>query len=280
MIITDSAGLTDTGQRRQANEDSFCIDENIGLYVVADGMGGHAAGEVASRIATQTLHNYITQVHGAKDADTLPDADPSLSPEANRLMAAIHLANKSIYDLSQTRANYAGMGTTISAVLLRESSVITANVGDSPVFLVRGSQIDRISVLHTVESELNGKVNGGAKLGPEFKHMLTRAVGTKPGVSADVSETMVEPGDTLVISSDGLTDKVSAQEICDMVNGPAPDAACRALVNLANERGGEDNITVIVAKIRKIYASRLASSFLRHLSRYLTPRPVIRHPHG
>lgn len=278
MIIADSAGLTDTGQRRQANEDSFCMDDNLGLYMVADGMGGHAAGEVASRIATQTLHNYILQIQHAKNPDELPDADPSLSREANRLTAAILLANKSIYDVSQTRQTYAGMGTTVAAILFRESSIVTANVGDSPVFLVRDGHIDRLSVLHTVESELSGKQEGGSKLGPEFKHMLTRAVGTKPAVSADVSETVVQVGDTLVISSDGLTDKVSVQEIGDMAAAQKPDAACRALVDLANERGGEDNITVIVIRIRKIYSNRWVSAFLRRMSRYLAPRPVIRHP--
>ncbi|ABW67170.1 PP2C family protein-serine/threonine phosphatase [Desulfosudis oleivorans] len=280
MIIADSAGLTDTGRRRQANEDSFCIDGNIGLYVVADGMGGHAAGEVASRIAVQTLHNYLLQVQHAKTPEELPDTNSALSREANQLLAAIHLSNKSVYDLSQTRPTYAGMGTTVSAVMFRDNSAITANVGDSPVFLIRNGLAERISALHTVESELGGKQENGAKLGPEFKHMLTRAVGTKPGVSADVIETKMQVGDILVISSDGLTDKVNAPEIQEITDGKAPDAACRALVDLANERGGEDNITVIVIRIKKIYTSPWITAILRRVSRYLRPKPVIRHPQG
>ena len=280
MIIADSAGLTDTGRRRQANEDSFCIDENIGLYVVADGMGGHAAGEVASRIAVQTLHNYLLQVQHAKSPEELPDTNSALSREANQLLAAVHLSNKSIYDLSQTRPTYTGMGTTVSSVLFRNTSAITANVGDSPVFLIRNGFAERISALHTVESELGGKQENGAKLGPEFKHMLTRAVGTKPAVSVDVTETAMRAGDIMVISSDGLTDKVTPREIQEITDGTAPDAACRALVDLANERGGEDNITVIVIRIKKIYTSPWITAILRRVSRYLRPKPVIRHPQG
>ncbi|OQX64330.1 MAG: hypothetical protein B5M56_00190 [Desulfococcus sp. 4484_241] len=271
MIMTESAGLTDTGRRRSANEDSFCMDDNIGFYVVADGMGGHAAGEVASRLAVDTLHDYMVRSEADMAAKTTQTC-------ADRLSEAIRLANKSIYDVAQGNRAYSGMGTTIAAVLFYDSGFISANVGDSPVFMVRDDEIRLISTPHTVETELADRQSGKMPLGDEFKHMLTRAVGTKPEVEPYITETQCLPGDTIIISSDGLTDMLTTKEIGEITAANRPAAACRLLTDLANERGGEDNITVIVLKVKKIYKNPLVTGFLRLTSNYLAPKPVIRQP--
>ena len=252
MITVESAGLTDTGRKRKANEDSFIIDEDLGLYVVADGMGGHAAGEVASRIAAETILGYISNVSSNKNPEELPDSRRRLSKQANRLLAGIHLANQSVYDLARGNPQYAGMGTTISAVFLTDFTFIVANVGDSPVFLIRDEQIQMVSTLHTVASVALAANPDGEPLNEEFKHMLTQAVGTKTHVAPDTVEQKCLAGDTLVLCSDGLTDMVPEETIRDTVRSDKPAAACKKLVDLANEKGGLDNITVIVIKIKDV----------------------------
>ena len=252
MLIVESAGLTDTGRKRKANEDSFVIDEELGLYVVADGMGGHAAGEVASRVAAETILSYIKNITDRKNPEELPDTRRRLSKQANRLLAGIHLANKSVLDLASDNPKYAGMGTTISAVFLTDQTFIVANVGDSPVFLIRDDQIELISTLHTVASAAKAANPNGEPLNEEFKHMLTQAVGTKPQVAPDTVEHKGLAGDTFVLCSDGLTDMVSEELIMNTAVSDKPAVACKKLVDLANEKGGLDNITVIVLKIKDV----------------------------
>lgn len=252
MLIVESAGLTDTGRKRKANEDFFVVDEDMGLYVVADGMGGHAAGEVASRVASETIHSYIKNISSHSDPEELPDTGRKLSKPANRLLAGIILANQSVFDLAGSNPQYAGMGTTISAVLLTGHTFITANVGDSPIYLIRDGQMKMISTLHTVASAALAANPDGEPLNEEFKHMLTQAVGTKPQVTPDTVEQKCRPGDTIVISSDGLTDMVSESVIMETALHDKPPAAAKKLVDLANEQGGLDNITVIVIRIKDV----------------------------
>jgi serine/threonine protein phosphatase PrpC len=258
MLVIESAALSDVGQKRKGNEDSFCLDDGIRLYVVSDGMGGHKAGEVASRLVVESLFRAA-----APQSSATEDQDPgrSLSLGARRLVAAIHHANQVVFETARDNPSYAGMGATVSAVHFTEERLIIANVGDSPVYLVRDGRIHLVSKLHTYMAEQEALAQEGARtLGEAFRHMLTRAVGTKPAVQPDVREMPFRLGDTVVISSDGLTDMVKAEEILTVVSRVNPQRACRLLVDLANKRGGNDNITVIVLRVRQLPPSPEADS--------------------
>ena len=253
MIVIESAGITDRGKKRQANEDSLFLEDSLGLYVVADGMGGHLAGEVASRLVVDTIGDYIKNGHESTGKASPLNGDENLSPEANRLLSGIHLSNKVVHETARTNSSYRGMGSTVSAVYFTEGTCIAANVGDSPIYLIRDGNIKLLSVPHTVIAEQTAlDPENAARLGMEFRHVLTRAMGTEESVKADIYEVQCFKDDILVISSDGLSDKASPEEIQQLVAGNGSDAACRRLVDLANERGGDDNITAIVLKVKTV----------------------------
>lgn len=258
MLEIESAALTDVGQKRKGNEDSHLVDEAAGLYVVADGMGGHKAGEVASRLLVETLGDYFKDAGADPRFEALAEADPPRSQLANRLLAGILKANAVIFEAAQQNAAYRGMGSTVSAVCVTDTHLIVANVGDSPIYLVRDGQVTLQSTLHTYMAEMEAlSTETARKLDERFHHMLTRAMGTKPEVTPDVKELPHQAGDTVVISSDGLTDKVRAEEIAKVVSSVPPAKACRLLVDLANKRGGDDNITVVVLAIAPAAAERV-----------------------
>ena len=251
MIEIESSGITDIGRRREQNEDSLFCDDSMGLYVVADGMGGHKAGEVASKLVVETMRDYIDQNETEQQPENLVDSDEKLSKEARRLLASIHLSNRVVHQTSLSNEDYKGMGSTVSAVYFTEKTFIVANVGDSLIYLIRDGKISLISVPHTLVAEQ-------AELDPEnaellwgdFKHVLTRAMGVDESVKADINEIPFFKNDIIVISSDGLTDKTAPEEILELVYNRRSDKACQGLVDLANARGGEDNITAIVLKIK------------------------------
>lgn len=253
MIVIESAGITDRGKKRQANEDSLFLEDTLGLYVVADGMGGHLAGEVASRLVVETIADYIKSCQENADAENPISCDETLSKEANRLLSGIQLSNKVVHEAARGNSAYRGMGSTVSAVYFTDGTLIAANVGDSPIYLIRDGNVKLLSVPHTVIAEqaaLNPQ--NAAKLGMEFRHVLTRAMGTEESVKADIYEIQCFKDDILVISSDGLSDKASPDEIQKLVDGNGSDAACQRLVDLANDRGGDDNVTAIVLKVKMV----------------------------
>ncbi len=278
MIDIESSGITDIGMRRELNEDSFFYDDGMGLYVVADGMGGHNAGEVASRLIVKTMRDYLNQNPPQDPVQKPIKADGKLSEDARRLLAGIHLSNHVVHQAALQNEDYKGMGSTVSAVYLTNRTFIVANVGDSLVYLIRDGKIKLLSVPHTLVAEQ-------AELDPEnaellwndFKHVLTRAMGVDKSVRADIMEMPFFRNDILVISSDGLTDKATSEEILELVDNQRSDLACQKLVALANARGGEDNITAIVLKIksdaknsRSIYG-RFKNIFQKLLNTQLQP---------
>lgn len=254
MVIVESAGLTDVGRKRKGNEDAMLVDDGLKLYIVADGMGGHQAGEVASQVVVETIRDYMIRFKANEEpVEKLADSDPNLSEAANRLLSGVHLANWSVNQLSQSKESYRGMGSTVSAVYFGDDNLVAANVGDSPIYLVHGAAIEELSVPHTAIAEYKALYPDAAELiNTRFSHMLTRAMGVAESVKADVCELYCSNGDVLVIGSDGLSNKVSPEEILGVVTREPPDRACRSLVDLANERGGEDNITAIVIKVKTI----------------------------
>jgi protein phosphatase len=253
MVTIESAGISDIGRRREQNEDSLFFDDGLGLYVVADGMGGHNAGEVASKLVVETIRDYIQQNHTDAQVEDQVNIDANLSSEARRLLAGIHLSNRIVHETALSNEAYKGMGSTVSAVYFTEKTFIVAHVGDSLIYLIRDGEIELLSVPHTLVAEQ-------AELDPEnaellwsdFKHVLTRAMGVDESVKADINEVPFFKDDILVISSDGLTDKATPDEILELVYNRRSEKACRGLVDLANARGGDDNITAIVLKVKSL----------------------------
>ena len=251
MLAIESAGITDVGKKRKNNEDALLFDDDLRLYIVADGMGGHLAGEVASELVVETIRDYLTRFKEGGDNEAPEDTDKPLSKEANRLLSGIKLANRGVYQAGRNDESYRGMGSTVAAVYFTDDTLIAANVGDSPVYLVRKENIELLSVTHSVLAEQTAKNPDAAKLlGAKYRHMLTRAVGIEETVNPDICEMEYVDGDVITISSDGLSDKISPDEIFNVVKNETPEIACRTLVNLANMRGGDDNISVIVLKVR------------------------------
>lgn len=238
MILTASA-RTDVGLRRNANEDSFTLAPDLGLYVVADGMGGHTAGKLASELASEGAVNALTQVVGTRATLT------------ERLRYCIAAANRDIFEAAQAKPELAGMGTTLVAVLAGQNRIAMAHVGDSRAYLIRSGWIRRLTNDHSVVAELVRRrdITEKAARRHPHRHVLTRAVGVRRAVEADFAEMTPEVNDVIVMCSDGLTGHLEDDEIAEIVIGESDlDTACARLVELANARGGEDNITVALVR--------------------------------
>ncbi len=273
MVKIESAGISDIGKRRKQNEDSLFLDDRLGLYVVADGMGGHNAGEVASKLVVETIRDYIRQGQSDDPVEERAGIDANLSKEAQLLLAGIQLSNRIVHQTALSNEAYRGMGSTVSAVYFTEKTFIVANVGDSLIYLIRNGGIEQLAVPHTLVAEQTERDPDNAELlWSDFKHVLTRAMGVDEKVKADINEWPLCKNDILVICSDGLTDKASAEEILELVYNRRSERACKSLVDLANARGGDDNITVIVLKVTSMeneaggftaWIKRIMKSFLR-----------------
>jgi len=256
MIIIESAVITDIGKKRKINEDSFFLDDELGLYLVADGMGGHRAGEVASNLVAETISDYIKKLSEDDDTQEFNIPDETLSRKANHLLSAIGLSNQITHQVSSKNEAYRGMGSTLSAIYFDKDTFIAANVGDSPIYLVHNGDIELISVPHTVIAELEAAGSEGSRqLGPEYYNMLTRAVGTDETVKPDICEIPYFKNDIIIICSDGLSGNVTPNEMLDSVVNKSSETAGRYLIDLANERGGDDNISVIILKINRYHSN-------------------------
>ena len=241
-LLLRSAVLTDVGLRRQVNEDAFWVAEELGLYVVADGMGGHSAGQVASRMAVESAVRALRSLEGASASLT------------EKLRYAVAAANHEVFSTSQAKPELAGMGTTLVSVLVLEGRVALAHVGDSRAYLVRGGRIRQLTDDHSVVGELlrRREISEDAAREHPHRHVLTRALGVRPVVEPDLAELSPEPDDVFVLCSDGLTAHVEDDEISEhVVHTADPDACVETLVDLANARGGDDNITVLVLRWEK-----------------------------
>ena len=234
-----TAALSDVGLRRRANEDCYALAPELGLYLVADGMGGHNAGRVASDLAAQASVSALR---------TLVDASASLTEKLRYSVAA---ANREILSTAQSKPELAGMGTTLVALLAGSDRIALAHVGDSRAYLVRGGRIRQLTDDHSLVAELvrRREISETAARGHPHRHVLTRALGIRRTVEADLAELTPAVGDSFVLCSDGLTGLVHDDEIAKTVDSDSdPDAVCGRLVDLANDRGGEDNITVLIVR--------------------------------
>ncbi len=251
-----AAGLSDVGLQREHNEDSFCILSEHRLFVVADGMGGHRAGDIASRMATREMTTFFDATSVDGDGGDWPAEDDSrLTPDQNRLVSAVKLANQRIFQASIQNRSVQGMGTTVvGALFVRDDRKIhIVHVGDSRAYRVRDGGITQLTRDHSL---LNDYLLVMPNLTDAQKerlptNVITRALGMQDGVAVDLYFENVEPGDVYVLCSDGLNGMVSDDRILDIVHNTDPDVetAAKALIAQANNNGGEDNITVVVVRI-------------------------------
>lgn len=243
-------GTTDVGKKRLSNEDAFLFDDALGLYVVADGMGGHAAGEVASQEAVDSVHGMVQKERALLHAIEAGDGNPdSLRRLMRVLESAVQAATYMVFAIAQHDPEQQGMGTTVSALLLCGPYAVTAQVGDSRVYLVRHGIASQLTEDHTLVAwQLKqGIITEEEAQNSPHRNVITRAVGSREYVQVDTHFFSTQPGDNFVICSDGLHTYVGEDEIASAAQEDLAVAA-RGLIGLANDRGGRDNITVIVAR--------------------------------
>jgi protein phosphatase len=250
MRIT-SAGITNVGMKRQNNEDNYLINDEVGVYVCCDGMGGHAGGDYASQIAVTTVEEVMANIRdeGAVDDDA---AEDQITQE--KIKYAIRLAGKRIYERAQADPEFRGMGTTAVILLFRRGMAYLAHVGDSRGYLLRGGQITQRTEDHSwVNEQIKaGLITAETAKHHRFRNIITRSLGFQEEVEIDTQVLRAEPGDMYLLCSDGLTNLVSEEEIRDMLIAKSFQEALRDLVALANERGGDDNITAVLARVDSV----------------------------
>lgn len=247
------AGETNVGMKRSHNEDNLAILDEDHLYIVADGMGGHASGEVASKMCIETLRDFFRATSADPEATWPYKMDKSRGYEENRLITGVKLANLRIYESAQADAKLRGMGTTVVAILVVDDGVLIAHVGDSRVYRVRDGQMEQLTEDHSL---LNDYIKMKKLTEEEIrnfphKNVIVRALGMKEHVKVDTMLDQPKPGDIYVLCSDGLCGPASDEEIEQITKEHASDLkdGCSKLIAKANSNGGPDNITVILAKV-------------------------------
>ncbi len=239
-----SSGMTNVGSVRASNEDSFGIFEDINLYVLADGMGGHAAGEVASKMTVDQIKKMISSIRDKERTRT----DPPLTNE-EMINKAISFANLQVFLAGSQDPALNGMGTTVVGLLSTADESAIGFVGDSRLYLIQGDNIQQLTQDHSMVNDYvqKGLLSPEAAKNHPQKHILSRALGTGSKVEVEVFARKPSPGDIYLLCSDGLSNKLSASEMCDIVSRNQDlDSGCRELVQCAIDAGGEDNITVIL----------------------------------
>ena len=259
-----AGAASDVGKVRQINEDSFLSQVDRGLFLVCDGMGGAASGEVASKIAVQTIARRLSEPPNGDDPGT---GEHHFLPQTFRLAEAVRLANRSIYDQARTHAGQTGMGTTMVGVWLDDSIASLAHVGDSRAYLFHDNQLEPVTSDHSlVEAQVQaGLIDREQSLKSEHQNILLRALGREPVVEVELGEVPMQPGDALLLCSDGLTRMVPEPAMAAALSdGPGdPQAACDQLIATANENGGPDNVTVVVVEVEGSRLRKLFDRFKR-----------------
>jgi len=245
-------GMTDTGKVREHNEDTIAADGDIGLLVLADGMGGYNAGEVASGIAVKTVLNLIREQVEREDL-TILDRESGMSRPSIILRDAIHRANKIIYQTAKSQPQCEGMGTTIVAALFFDNKVSIAHVGDSRMYRLRSDRFEQVSMDHSLLQELvdRGFYSAEEAQRAANKNYVTRALGVEPNVEVELQEAAVQKGDVYVLCSDGLSDMVEDDDIHLTISTFSAnlDTVAKQLIQLANDNGGRDNVSAVMAQV-------------------------------
>jgi protein phosphatase len=243
---------TDVGRKRKGNEDSLFVNVENRLFVVADGMGGHAAGEVASKVAVDAINEFVCLTAGDEEITWPFGLDDTISYDGNRLKTAIRYANRKVLDATKERSEYEGMATTVAAVLVDEQSANLGHVGDSRGYLFKDGALTQLTNDH---SWVNEQLQAGALSAEQarthpLRNVVTRALGGKIDLQVDIQSRKMEPGDTLLLCSDGLTNMLTDLDIAEICQRAGTDLqrAASDLINEANGHGGDDNITVLLIR--------------------------------
>lgn len=244
-----SCGITDVGLKRSQNEDNFLINEELNLFVVADGMGGHNGGEYASAICVNTVEEIVESM---EVGDEVPiDEDDPVELVREKLRYALRLSGRRIYEKAAESPEFHGMGTTAVAMLVENGNAFIAHVGDSRLYLVRGDRVEQVTEDHSFVAR---QVKAGVLTEEEAKshrmrNVIYRSLGYQEDVEVDVQVLAIKNGDRFLLCSDGLSGHVEDHEIFDFLNHGGPQDAARRMIDLACDRGGEDNITAVVALV-------------------------------
>ena len=249
-----SGGVSDVGRVRTNNEDSYRILDSLNLYVLSDGMGGEAHGEVASALAVETIVKYCTDSKQDSDVTLLGGTSDNFGEKTKRLQCAVRQANLSIYESAQKNPAQRGMGATVTTVWASGDRLSVAHVGDSRAYLLRMGNLQQLTSDHSLVAEQvrRGIITPQQAEESEMQSVLLRALGAHPDVEVDVDEVGIFSGDVLLLCSDGLSRMVTEPEIAGTLQAETrPTTAAQKLVDLANERGGLDNVTVIVVRFQE-----------------------------
>ena len=252
QIVSD--GLTDVGRVRANNEDCFRILDPLHLFILSDGMGGEAHGEIASSMAVETIANYCADEKEDSNATLTGAPGDHWAPKTKRLQSAVHLANLKIFQSAQKNPEQRGMGATLTAAWFDGGRLSVAHVGDSRAYLLRGGALQQLTNDHSLVAEQvrRGIITPQEAESSDMQSVLLRALGANSDVEVDVDEVAIYPRDVLLLCSDGLTRMVTEPEIAGTMQAETnPTAAAKKLIELANDRGGIDNITVIVARFQE-----------------------------
>jgi len=244
-ITVRFSSRSDRGRIRPGNEDALLADGETGLFAVADGMGGHAAGEVASRVAIEALRSAAQNAPG--------ETGPSASTNARKWLASsVEAANRAVYEAARADPRLGGMGTTLTALYIHPPIACYAHVGDSRMYRLRGGRLQQITRDHTwVQEQVDAGLLSPAQAAvhPQ-RSVLTRAVGTSDAVAVESADLGAEPGDLFLLASDGLTGMLTDDQIAAvLMNGTSLDGIADDLIREANARGGVDNITVVLVRL-------------------------------
>ncbi len=263
------AAVTDVGRKRTHNEDTIASDPELGVAILCDGMGGYKAGEVASQLAVQMVMEDLRAGLRQARTSTTTDDDSGFSPESLLLKESIEKANEAIFRTAQSQPQCQGMGTTLVSAAFYDDRMAIAHVGDSRLYRLRNGVLEQLTSDHSLLQEL---VDKGFYTPEEAKqslnkNLVTRAVGIELKVTPDVQEEVVLPGDLYLLCSDGLSDLVNDDEIHLTLGKYSANLAeaAKALVQLANDHGGKDNISVILVRVLKPFAARKPSWYSRVL---------------
>jgi PPM family protein phosphatase len=250
--MLEAFGQTDVGRRRKLNEDNFLVDTEASLFAVCDGMGGHNAGEVASKLAIETLGAFIRRSHKEKEITWPYGLDVNLSFDGNRIKTAIKLANKKVFKAADNREDYTGMGTTAVAAVINESLLTVGSAGDSRCYILSGGKLVQV----TKDDSWVSAAWAEGILNPEeierhpLRNVITKAVGAKEDIEIEVVERKLSSGDVVLICSDGLHSMIHDDKILEVLQTSPPsleDGAAR-LIEAANEAGGKDNVSVVLVR--------------------------------
>jgi protein phosphatase len=268
-----AVGRTHVGKVRTNNEDCFALNPELGLFLVADGMGGHASGEVASRMAVEIIQEAYQRGVKNRNAPLVGKPDPKLSWAANRLLSSVRLANRAIHELGEKEPGYRGMGTTLVGMLMQDDHLLQFHVGDSRIYRLRDGTMEQVTEDHSLVAQQRrlGLLTEEEARSSKAKNVITRAIGVLKEVEVDLLPQPWVEGDTYLLCTDGMSDHVSIREMKEvLLSGSERLEDCGdALIQLALEKGGKDNVTVVLVRLGKMKPGGLRKT----LERFLGFRP-------